>query len=203
MSAAARFLIRDNGLIADTEGGFAMAGLLVVPGIEEVRAHRTWFLVIGILLIICGVIALGDTFAMTLVSMLLLGWLLVISGVIEVVHGFARRGWGGFFINLIAGILYVVAGLLIVAEPHIAAITITLLIAMILIVAGAFRLFVAFGTPIHHRGWLIFNGAISLILGISIAASWPVSGLWVIGLFIGIDFVVDGWTEVMLALAAR
>jgi uncharacterized membrane protein HdeD (DUF308 family) len=55
----------------------------------------------------------------------------------------------------------------------------------------------------HHRAWLIFNGAISVLLGISIAGAWPLSGLWVIGLFIGIDFIVDGWTEVMLALAAR
>ncbi|HYL57287.1 MAG TPA: HdeD family acid-resistance protein [Candidatus Acidoferrales bacterium] len=176
--------------------------ILSVAGIEEVRQHRTWFLCVGILLIVCGTIALGSTFAMTLVSMVFLGWLLVISGVLEVIHGFARRGWGGFFINLLGGILYAVAGLIFVANPGAAAITLTLIIAMILIAAGTFRLFVAFTTPMHHRGWLIFNGAISLVLGFSILGSWPISGLWAIGLFIGIDFIVDGWTEVMLALAA-
>jgi uncharacterized membrane protein HdeD (DUF308 family) len=179
------------------------AQVLSTPGIEEVREHRTWFLVVGILLIVCGTIALGSTFVMTLVSMVFLGWLLVFSGVLEVVHGFARRGWGGFFINLLGGILYAIAGMMFIANPGAAAITLTLLLAMILIAAGAFRLFVAFTTPMHHRAWLIFNGAISVLLGISIAGSWPLSGLWVIGLFIGIDFIVDGWTEVMLALAAR
>lgn len=176
--------------------------VLAAAGIEEVRQHRTWFLVIGILLIICGAIALGATFEMTMVSMVFLGWLLVISGIVEVVHGFSRRGWGGFFVNLLGGILYAIAGLLFVANPGAAAITLTLLIAMILIAAGVFRLFVAFTTPLHHRGWLIFNGVISLLLGISIWSSWPLSGLWVIGLFIGIDLIVDGWTEVMLAVMA-
>jgi uncharacterized membrane protein HdeD (DUF308 family) len=177
--------------------------ILSVPGIEEVRQHRTWFLCVGILLIVCGTIALGSTFAMTLVSMVFIGWLLVISGVVEVIHGFARRSWGGFFINLLGGILYAVAGVIFVANPGAAAMTLTLIIAMILIAAGTFRLFVAFTTPMHHRGWLIFNGAISVVLGISILDSWPLSGLWVIGLFIGIDFIIDGWTEVMLAIAAR
>jgi len=34
-------------------------------------------------------------------------------------------------------------------------------------------------------------------------SSWPVSGLWVIGLFIGIDMIFDGWTEVMLVAERR
>jgi uncharacterized membrane protein HdeD (DUF308 family) len=171
-------------------------------GIDEVRQHRTWFLVMGVILIVFGVIAIGSAELMTMVSVLLFGWLLLFAGIFEIVHGFARRAWGGFFVNLMAGLLYAVTGLLMVSHPGIAAITLTLMIAMLLIVAGTFRIFVAFATPIHHRGWLVLNGAISLILGFCILDSWPVSGVWVIGLFIGIDMVFDGWTEVMLALSA-
>jgi uncharacterized membrane protein HdeD (DUF308 family) len=74
---------------------------------------------------------------------------------------------------------------------------------MILIVAGLFRLFVAFSTPLDHRGWLILNGVVSILLGVMIWRSWPVSGLWVIGMFVGIDMIFDGWTEIMLALSVR
>lgn len=177
--------------------------LLRTPlGIEEVRAHRTWFLILGIALIILGSIAIGSAELMTVVSVLLFGWLLIFAGIFEIVHGFARRAWGGFFINMIGGLLYAVTGLLMISHPAIAAITLTLMIAMLLIVAGTFRIFVAFSTAIHHRGWLILNGAISLILGFCILDSWPVSGVWVIGLFIGIDMIFDGWTEVMLALSS-
>jgi uncharacterized membrane protein HdeD (DUF308 family) len=180
-----------------------MATVLPGLGIEEVRAHRTWFLCMGTALIIVGTLAIGSAELMTMVSVLLLGWLLIFGGLFEVIHGIARRAWGGFFINLMGGALYTVTGLLMITHPSLAAVTLTLLIAMLLIVAGTFRIFVAFSTPMHHRGWLILNGAISLFLGFWIWSSWPVSGLWIIGLFIGIDMIFDGWTEVILALSAR
>ena len=172
-------------------------------GIEEVRKHSTWFLVLGIALVILGMIAIGWAVATTIVSVIFLGWLLIIGGVLHVIHGFKHRPWSGFFINLLAGVLYAVAGFVMVANPALAAVTLTLLIAMILIVAGLFRLFVAFSTPLDHRGWLILNGVVSILLGIMIWRSWPVSGLWVIGMFVGIDMIFDGWTEIMLALSVR
>ena len=180
-----------------------MTPLVLNTGIEEVRKHSTWFLVLGIALVIIGMIAIGSAVAATIISVMFLGWLLIIAGVFEIVHGFSRRPWSGFFINLLGGVLYAVAGLVMVTNPARAAVTLTLLIAIILIIAGLFRLFVAFSTPLHHRGWLILNGAISIILGVMIWDAWPVSGLWVIGLFIGIDMIFDGWTEIMLALSVR
>ena len=179
-----------------------MALLVPVLGIEEVRAHRGWFLFMGVALIIFGTIAIGIAEVMTIVSVLFLGWILLFAGVFEVIHGFARLAWGGFFVNLMGGLLYAVTGLLMITHPGVAAVTLTFMIALLLIVAGTFRIFVAFSTPIHHRGWLILNGAISLFLGFCIMSSWPVSGTWVIGLFIGIDMIFDGWTEVILALSA-
>ena len=180
-----------------------MTPLVLSSGIDEVRKHSTWFLVIGIALVILGMIAIGYAVEMTIVSVIFLGWLLIIGGIFEVIHGFSRRQWSGFFINLLGGVLYAVAGVVMIAIPALAAVSLTLLIAIILIVAGLFRLVVAFSTPLHHRGWLILNGAISLLLGIMIWRSWPVSGLWVIGMFIGIDMIFDGWTEIMLALSVR
>jgi len=171
-------------------------------GIEEVRAHRGWFLFMGAALIILGTIAVGSAEIMTLVSVMLLGWLLLFGGLFEVVHGFARRAWGGFFINLMGGLLYAVTGILMISHPGLAAATLTLMIAMLLVVAGTFRIVVAFSTPIHHRGWLILNGVVSLLFGIYILSTWPASGLVIIGLFIGIDMIFDGWTEVMLALSS-
>ncbi|HVA84252.1 MAG TPA: HdeD family acid-resistance protein [Candidatus Binataceae bacterium] len=180
-----------------------MTPLMLNTGIEQVRKHSTWFLVLGIALVILGMIAIGYAFEMTIISVLFLGWLLIVAGVFEVIHGFRHRPWSGFFINLLGGVLYAVAGLVMITNPALAAVTLTLVIAIVLIVAGLFRLFIGFSTPLHHRGWVILNGAISIILGIMIWDAWPVSGLWVIGLFIGIDMIFDGWTEIMLAMSAR
>ena len=125
-----------------------MALLVPVLGIEEVRAHRGWFLFMGVALIILGTIAIGSAEVMTMVSVMLIGWLLLFGGLFEIVHGFARRAWGGFFVNLMGGLLYAVTGLLMVTHPGVAAVTLTFMIAMLLIVAGTFRIFVAFSTPI-------------------------------------------------------
>src|SRR5208337_5238573 len=144
-----------QGLLKRLRGETVMALLMPVLGIEEVRAHRGWFLFMGVALIILGTIAIGSAEMMTMVSVMLLGWLLLFAGIFEVVHGFARRAWGGFFINLMGGLLYAVTGLLMVSHPGVAAVTLTFMIAMLLIVAGTFRIFVTFSTPLHHREWLI------------------------------------------------
>jgi uncharacterized membrane protein HdeD (DUF308 family) len=180
-----------------------MAATLISAGMDEVRQHRAWFIVWGIVLIILGLIAIGSSVLTTLISVLLLGWVLIFSGVFDIIHGLTRRRWHGFFLNLSAGLLYAVVGFLMVSNPALAAATLTLLIAMLLVVAGTFRLIIGFSLPFDHRGWLILNGVIAILLGLSIWRSWPISGLWVIGLFIGINLIVDGWSEVMLAVMTR
>src|SRR6202158_2224338 len=106
-----------------------MALLVPVLGIEEVRAHRGWFLFMGVALIILGTIAIGSAEMMTMVSVMLLGWILIFAGIFEVVHGFARRAWGGFFVNLMGGLLYLVTGFLMLTPPGIAAAKLPLLFA--------------------------------------------------------------------------
>ncbi len=179
-----------------------MAASPLTIGIDEVREHRGWFFAWGIVLIVLGAIALGSSFITTMLSVLFLGWILIFGGLFAIIHAVVRRRWHGFFLNLLAGVLYAVAGFLIITNPAMAAVTLTLLIAMLLVAIGIFRLVVAFSLPFHHRGWLILSGIVSIVLGAMIWDSWPVSGLWVIGMFIGIDLIFDGWTELMLALIA-
>ncbi len=172
-------------------------------GIEEVHKHSTWFLAMGVALIVIGCLVIGSAAIATLLSMLILGWLLFIAGLFEIVHGFARRRWSGFFINLLGGGLYAMAGFIILINPGLAAVTLTLMIAILFFATGLFRIIIAFSTQLHHRGWLVLNGLISIMLGLSLWSSWPTSGFWAIGLFVGIDMIFDGWTELMLAMNVR
>lgn len=113
------------------------------------------------------------------------------------------KKWSGFFIDLLTGLLYAVVGFLIVGNPGATAVTLTLLIAMFLIFGGIFRVVVAFVVRYHNWGWLVLHGVVNLFLGIAIWRQWPLSGLWVIGLFIGIDMIFNGWSLVMLGLTAK
>lgn len=183
--------------------GMSLTGLHLI-GLGELKRNWGWFLTLGIALLVLGAIALGASVAMTIVSMVLLGWLLIIGGILEGVHAFWReRAWGGFFIDLLTGVLYVVVGFMILANPAETALALTLLIALFLMFSGLFRIVVALILRFPHWGWLILHGAVNLVLGIAIWRQWPLSGLWVIGLFVGIEMLFNGWSLVMLALAAK
>ncbi|QDU79527.1 acid-resistance membrane protein [Polystyrenella longa] len=176
---------------------------LHLVGAEELGKRWGWFLGLGILLVVLGVIALGASVTMTLATMVFIGWLMIIGGILQTVHAFTCKAWSGFFIDLLSGILYTVIGFMIVANPGSTAITLTLLIAMFLIFGGLFRIIVAIAVRYQNWVWLLLNGVVSLILGIAIWQQWPLSGLWVIGVFVGIDMLLNGWSLVMLAFAAK
>jgi uncharacterized membrane protein HdeD (DUF308 family) len=183
--------------------GTTLLGLHTI-GAQELKKNWGWFLALGIVMLVLGVIALGAAVATTIVSVMLFGWLLIVGGALSIGHSFWReRGWGGFFIDLLIGILYIVVGFMLVANPAAAAVTLTLLIALFLMFGGLLRIVVALSMRFHHWGWLLLNGVVTLLLGIAIWAQWPLAGLWVIGLFIGIDMIFNGWGLIMLALAAR
>jgi uncharacterized membrane protein HdeD (DUF308 family) len=154
-------------------------------------------------MVIIGTLALGCSMTTTLFSMIFLGWLMIFAGIVEALHAFWKKEWGGLFLNLLVGVLYVVVGFMVLANPEASAVTLTLVMAIFFILDGIFRIITAVTMHFPQWGWMLFNGIITLILGIMIWQRWPVSGTWVIGLFIGIDLIISGWSWIMLSFAAR
>ena len=176
---------------------------LHLVGQDELRRRWGWFLGLGVLLIIFGMTAMGSAVLMTLATMVFVGWLMIIAGVLQSSHAFACKGWSGFFIDMLTGLLYSVVGFMFIANPGATAMTLTLLMSMLLIFGGIFRIAVSLAVRFQNSIWLLLNGVVNLVLGIAIWRQWPLSGLWVIGLFIGIDMIFNGWALVMLGLAAK
>ena len=176
---------------------------LHLVGLEQVRKRWGWFLGLGILLIGLGAIAVGSSVAMTLATMVFVGWLMLGGGVCQAIHAFFCKAWSGFFIDLLTGILYTVVGFMIVANPSATAVALTLLISIFLMFGGIFRIVVAVAVRFQNWVWLLLHGVVNLLLGIAIWRQWPLSGLWVIGLFVGMDMLFNGWSLVMLGLAAK
>lgn len=169
----------------------------------EVCRHWGWFFAMGVALLILGTLAIGSSVITTFATVIFLGGLLAVSGVIQAVQAFWARKWKGFFLYLLMGILSVVVGALMIFRPTESALSLTMLLATFFIVSGLFKISYSLLINVEHWGWLLFNGIITLLLGILILAQWPVSALWVIGLFVGIDMVLSGWSIAMTALVAR
>jgi uncharacterized membrane protein HdeD (DUF308 family) len=170
---------------------------------ESVRYKWGWFFVLGLLLIILGGFVVNQAVAATVFSVFLFGVLVTAGGVVQVVQAFMTRKWSGLFLSLLLGILYLVTGILCMVQPVEAGISLTLLIAVLCLVGGLFKIISSAMMQFEHWGWVCFNGVITFILGLMIYSQWPVSGLWVIGLFVGIDLILAGWSWILLSLVAR
>jgi uncharacterized membrane protein HdeD (DUF308 family) len=176
---------------------------VVAYELEGLRKNWFWLLILGIVLVVVGVIAIGSYFVATLATVLALGILFLVGGVVEVANSFWAHCWRGFWLHLLAGILYVVLGFLIIQRPGAAAAGFTLVLAAVFMVGGLFRIVSSLVDQFHGWGWVLLNGVVTLVLGIMIWREWPESALWVIGLFVGIDMVFAGWSWIMMALAVR
>src|SRR6516165_9462442 len=167
------------------------------------RKSGFWLLVLGALLIVVGMVAISSSFIATLATVVILGVLLMIGGAVEIVDAFLGRGWRGFWMHLLAGIMYLVLGFLLFQRPLAAAAFFTLMLAAAFFVGGLFRIIVALSERFYGWGWVLLNGIITLVLGILIWQEWPQAAYWVIGLFVGIDMLLDRGSLLITVLACR
>ncbi|UHD17655.1 HdeD family acid-resistance protein [Thiocapsa bogorovii] len=174
------------------------------PVFGDLSRNWGWLLAFGVLSIILGTVGMGMTFGLTLVSVVFFGALLIVGGTFQLIDAFKCQGWKGALWHILIALLYIAGGLLIVVDPVLASETLTLALAAVLIAVGLSRVIMAF----QHRGqsgwgWLVLAGLISIALGAMIIAKWPMSGMWVIGLFVAIELIFNGWAYLFVALAAR
>jgi uncharacterized membrane protein HdeD (DUF308 family) len=168
--------------------------------IASLKLSRGWLLALGIALIILGTVALGDTLTVTVVSVFLIGSLLITSGVFHVVH-LVRHSEIRSFWNILATVCDFAAGLYMVANPALGALTLTLVLAAFMLVSGVTRLIAVSRANLPHKFWPVLDAILSIALGILLWVHWPWSGLWFIGFAIAIQLIFRGWTWVMIGLA--
>jgi uncharacterized membrane protein HdeD (DUF308 family) len=178
----------------------------LAAGIEPLRAKWGWIVALGVIYVIVGIIALGSVVAATAASVFVVGIMMVIAGIVEVVNAFQVKTWGKFLFWAALGVLYIVAGFVAFENPLLTAAVLTLLLGAALVASGIMRIILGFsmtgGTPWI---WVVLSGIVTLLVGLIILSHWPVSSLFVLGLFLGIDLVFAGasWIGIGWALKRR
>jgi uncharacterized membrane protein HdeD (DUF308 family) len=188
-------------MTADNETAVSDVGGVVLG---EVQKNWKWLLILGVVFLILGVVGLGRVLTLTVASVLFFGILLLIGGVVQLFESVKCKGWKSMLWHVLIAILYILIAIEIIARPMVASAVLTLLLAVGIILVGIVRVVMA----IQHRGirnwtWPLFSGIVSIILGLIIAARWPVSGLVVIGLFVAIELIIHGWSYIFIAIAAK
>jgi uncharacterized membrane protein HdeD (DUF308 family) len=167
-----------------------------------IAEHRTWFMVLGVVLLLLGVLAIIFPFATTIAAKVALGWLFLIGGVVQIIQSFSTQKWSGFILNLIIGVLYLLAGAWLAFFPLTGIITLTIFLAALFIVNGVLE--IGMGFRLRDRSgwfWMLLSGIIGVILGVWLFIGLPETATWAIGLVVGINLVTSGLAYILLPMA--
>ena len=147
----------------------------------------------GVVMIIAGVLAIVAPFVAGVSVTIMLGAMLLIGGIAQCFLAFKAGAFGKGLLVFLVGALTVVAGFLTLKEPVTALESLTLLLASYFVAAGIFECVGAVSArPEQGWGWLLFSGAVSVLLGIMLWRQFPFSGVWAVGTLVGVRLIFSG-----------
>lgn len=174
-------------------------------GVSETFGRSwTWMAVLAVICIVGGFLALLNPFGATIFAVTLAGWVFLIQGVIQIIHAFRVRDWPGFIWSLGIGVLSLLVGVILVADPLAGAIPLTLLVAVLFLAIGVAKIMFALSLkPASGWVWVLVSGLVSAALGVMILAGLPASATTILGLLLGIELVSNGVLFLFVALGLR
>src|SRR5438067_7517342 len=163
------------------------------------KGNMVW----GILMLICGFLAIALPLASGIGIALVIGWLVLISGIWHLLFGFrSGSGVGGVIWQILLAIVYGAAGLMITLYPLAGLAWLTLVLATFLLIEAALESVLYFNTRRRVNAvWVLVDAIITLLLGILIWAQWPFSSAWAIGTLVGVSLIFSGISRLMLSSA--
>ena len=177
--------------------------ILASPSDETLRGRWKWFVGIGILLVIVGLIALANVVDATLITTVIVGIALIFGGTMQIVGAWAADGSTGRRVLMaILGVLYIIVGFNVIADPLAGAVALTVVVALFLIVDGVLKIFSALVPETENKVLTIVFGIVMIVLGGWLWSGIPYSGV-AIGFFVGLQLLIAGVVWVMLGLTAR
>lgn len=171
--------------------------------LKQLREHWWAFLALGIALAVIGTICIVHPFVASVTSVVFLGFLMVAGGIVQVLSSFVAGKWSGMFLHLFIGVLYAIVGFMIIDSPVENTLLLTKILAIFLMVVGLLNILYSLIQRFQGWGWVLLNGGITFLLGLLINRQWPSSALWVIGLFVGIEMIFNGWAWIMFAFGVK
>jgi uncharacterized membrane protein HdeD (DUF308 family) len=169
--------------------------------LKSVSERRWGYMALGVLLIVAGLIVLGDVVTATIVSAVLIGLIAIVVGAVEIFYSIFTKEWERLIWHILLGCLYIVGGIALVTSPLSGSVTLTYVLGFVLAASGLVRMIFGIRALTQAGGLMLLSGLFGIVAGVLILAQWPSSGLWTIGLFLGIDLAIHGAGWLALALA--
>lgn len=172
--------------------------------VEPIRAVARTVFTLGVVLVILGTLSLVAPWVTGLAVQAVVGLLMIAAGVMWVTFAFHAHSWGSGLWEALVGVLASITGVVMLAHPLANLAVLTLMVAAYFVSTGILRAIFAFKLkPLKSWGWVLFNGIVSIVLGVLISYQWPLSGLWAIGTLLGVDMVFGGMGLIMTSSSAE
>lgn len=170
----------------------------------EVKTGAGWGITLGVLTAVLGLLLIAyPLFAATL-TIMFIGWTLIIAGGFELVQALKMHTIGAFLVRLLLGVVYGFGGVALLLNPLWGVTVLTLVLGVMLLFEAGVTIVLAFQVkPVSGWGWLLFDAAITAILGFLILAHWPTSSIWAIGTLVGAAVLMRGITRISLSTHLR
>ena len=167
---------------------------------DAVKENSSLLLWTGIGMSLIGAAAIAFPVFSSVTANFMVGWLFIFSGAMAVIHSFTIKGTGPFFGAILVGLITLVAGIVLLANPAAGLLVLTLTIALVFVFEGAYE--IAATVELYPRngwGWMLISAVISIAAGLLIVSKLPGSSLFFLGLLIGINFLSTGISMIMLS----
>lgn len=168
------------------------------------QKHWRLFLVEGIIFVLLGVSAIAIPQFYTEAIILFLGWIIGIGGVVHVTRAFIFPEIPGFRLWIFWGVLQIVVGGLLIADPLFGVITITMMMTLFFAAEGSIKIYWAFMLrPLPDWKFVLISGVTELVIASIILMTWSKTIHWLLGLFLGINMIMLGCSLVKVSLSHK
>ncbi len=175
--------------------------------LEELPKHWKGLLATGIVMVITGSVGLILDVWTTIASVMFIAALLATGGAFQLVHALTHKeeNWAGRSQHFLSAVIYLLGAGVILWKPMEATAALTLVLAGLFAAMGVIRIW--YGLQYRNQAWKwlmpVLIGLLDLAMAVLITITWPQSSLWVIGVLVAVDLLMNGWFLVMIALRVR
>ena len=161
--------------------------------VQPPRRGRGWMMALGAVTMVFGLIAIGSPLLTGAVVSMIIGMVLLIAGIFELLAAFSADGWPSGALAFIGGALSILVAGLLIARPVVGSAVLTVILGIYFLIDGITRAAQSFKMrPAPGWGLLLISGIFSILLAILIWDNWPLSGIWAVGVLVGIRIIFTG-----------
>ena len=172
--------------------------------LDGIKKNARLAVIVGILMLLCGILAIGSPLVAGASVTIFVGAMLIVGGIAQCFLAFKAGAFGEGLLIFVMGALTAVAGFYLFNQPLAGLASITLFLAAYFVVTGISELISAFQIrPVEGWGLMLFNGIVTLLLGIMIWKQFPLSGAWAVGVLFGVKLVLGGWSLIFIGRGVR